>query len=107
MKESLIAGEAAALGLLSGQVLAGNSPLIIKKPAKDGVYKVGILGCGNRTKAHISALNDVPEIEVGALCDIVPHKMDQRAKLIKKGPQPRKYVDLERWYSRKIWTPSR
>ena len=95
MKESLVAGEAAALGLLSGSVLAGNSPLIIRKPAKDGIYRVGILGCGNRSKSHISALNNVSEIEVAALCDIVPHKMDQRAKLIKKGPEPRKYVDLE------------
>jgi len=96
IKESLVAGEAAALGLMSSRVWAGNSPLIIRKPAKDGVYRVGILGCGNRSKAHISALNNIPEIEVAALCDIVPHKMDQRAKLIKNGPEPRKYVDLEK-----------
>lgn len=98
MKEGLVAGEAAALALLSDRVLAGNSPLIIRKPAKDGVYKVGILGCGNRSKSHVSALNEVPEIEVAALCDIVSHKMDQRAELIRKGPEPRKYVDMEKMF---------
>lgn len=96
MTAGLIAGEAAALAVLSGQVLAGDSPLLIKKPEHGGPYKIGILGCGNRSKAHISALNDVPEIEVAALCDVVPHKMDQRAELIRKGPMPRKYVDLEK-----------
>jgi predicted dehydrogenase len=96
MRNSLVAGEAAALTFLGGRVLAGSSPLIIKKPASGGAYKIGILGCGNRSKAHIPALNNVPEIEIGALCDIVPHKMDRRAELIKKGPKPRKYVDLEK-----------
>jgi predicted dehydrogenase len=96
MRDSLVASEAAALALLGGRVLAGSSPLIIKKPANGGAYKIGIVGCGNRSKAHISALNNVPEIEIGALCDIVPHKMEQRAELIKKGPKPRKYVNLEK-----------
>jgi len=97
MREGLIAGEAAALTLLSGhRVLAGNRPLIIDKPSHGGPYKIGILGCGNRSKAHISSLNEVPEIEVAALCDIVPHKMDERAKLIRQGPEPRKHVDMEK-----------
>jgi predicted dehydrogenase len=58
-------------------------------------YKVGILGCGNRAKAHISALNGVPEIEVAALCDLVPHKMKRRAQLIEEGPEPEMYSDME------------
>ena len=96
MSAGLIAGEAAALTLLSGQrILANNRPLIIDKHAPGTPYKLGILGCGNRSKAHITALNAIPEIEVAALCDIVPHKMDQRAKLIRQGPEPRKYVDME------------
>jgi predicted dehydrogenase len=95
--EGLMAGEAAALTLLGGQVLAGSHPLIYK-PSHGGPYKIGILGCGNRSKAHIGALNDVPEIQIAALCDVVPHKMDQRARLIhkNKGPEPRKYTDLEK-----------
>jgi hypothetical protein len=96
MSAGLIAGEAAALALLSGRrILANNRPLIIDKHAPGTPYKLGLLGCGNRSKAHIAALNAVAEIEVAALCDIVPHKMDERAKLIRQGPEPRKYVDME------------
>ena len=58
-------------------------------------YRVGILGCGNRSKSHISALNGVPEIEVAALCDLVPHKMKRRAQLIEEGPEPEMYTDME------------
>src|SRR6476620_11576545 len=98
LKDGLIAGEAAALALcLGGQALAAAQPLLISKHTDSAPYKIGILGCGNRSKAHISALNDVPQIEVAALCDVVPHKMDERAKLIKKDPrQPRKYSDMEK-----------
>ena len=97
MRGGLVAGEAAALTLLGARrVLAGNRPLIIEKPAHGGPYKVGILGCGNRSKSHLSALNGVPEIEVAALCDLVPHKMDRRAKLIRGGPEPRKYVEMDK-----------
>ncbi|MBN2315244.1 MAG: Gfo/Idh/MocA family oxidoreductase [Sedimentisphaerales bacterium] len=97
IREGLVAGEAAALTLLGAHgTLAGNSPLIINKPGDKGPFKLGILGCGNRSKSHISVLNDVSEIDVAALCDIVPHKMDQRAKLIRKGPKPRKYIDMEK-----------
>ena len=93
--EGLIAGQTVALTLLAGQhVLAADRPAI-DKPSHGGPYKIGILGCGNRSKAHISALNDVPEIEIAALCDVVPHKMDQRAELIKRSPKPRNYTDLE------------
>lgn len=96
MRDGLIASEAAALTLLGGQhVLAGNRPAI-DKPSHGGPYKICILGCGNRSKAHIPALDDVPEIEIAALCDVVPHKMDQRAELIHKGPKPRKYTDMEK-----------
>jgi len=98
LKDGLIAGEVAALALcLGGQALAAAQPLLISKHTDSAPYKIGILGCGNRSKAHISALNDVPQIEVAALCDVVPHKMDERAKLIKKDPrQPRKYTDMEK-----------
>jgi predicted dehydrogenase len=39
-------------------------------------------------------LNSVPELEIAALCDIVEHKMGQRAGLIKSGPKPRFYTDM-------------
>src|SRR5687768_13423085 len=98
IKDSLIAGEAAALALWMGdRVLAAESqPLLTSKRTDGTAYKIGIIGCGNRSKAHIAALNDVREIDVAALCDVLPHKMDQRAALIKNKAEPRKYTDIEK-----------
>jgi predicted dehydrogenase len=58
-------------------------------------FKIGLIGCGNRSKALISALNSVPELEIGALCDIVPHKTQQRAQLIKSGDKPKHLTGLD------------
>jgi predicted dehydrogenase len=97
LSTGLIAGPAAALAFLgSSRVRANEHPLAIKRHAPGTSYKIGILGCGNRSKAHLAALNAVPQIEVAALCDVVPHKMEERAKLIRKGPAPRRYVDMEK-----------
>jgi predicted dehydrogenase len=51
-------------------------------------FKIGLIGCGNRSKALITALNNVPELEIAALCDLVPHKTRQRAQLIKTADKP-------------------
>jgi len=84
---------------LSGLAGAGlalmNTPLMASQPFQReekyaaGQFKIGIIGCGNRSKAIIGALNSVPELEMTALCDIVPHKMGQRAELIKTGVKPK------------------
>lgn len=77
--------------LLSGNPLAAQSlhaaPSSVES-ASDKKFKIGIIGCGNRSKALIGALNHVPELEIAALCDIVPHKTQQRAQLIKTGAKP-------------------
>ncbi|MDR1155681.1 MAG: Gfo/Idh/MocA family oxidoreductase [Bacteroidales bacterium] len=77
----------------AGLALSGNS-LMAAQPLHTDAYagktfKIGIIGCGNRSKALIGALNSVPELEMAALCDIVPHKMNQRAELIKTGAKPK------------------
>ncbi len=95
LKTTLITSEAAALSLsLSHQPSADQRPLVIRKRKEGEPYKLGILGCGNRSTAHLSALNDVPEIEVAAMCDVVPKKLE-RSYLIRKGPEPQKYTDME------------
>lgn len=88
----------AGIGLVNlyGSPLLGRSP----EPNTFGpnfakVYKIGIIGCGNRSKAIIGSLNSVPDIEITALCDILPHKMAQRAELIKGGPKPRFFTDYQ------------
>jgi len=100
MKDTLIAGQAATLAMLAGgQLLANAEPLLISKHTDGARYKIGILGCGNRSKAHIAALNNVPQIDIAALCDVVEHKMDQRAELITKKLSPRKYTDMDKMFA--------
>ena len=89
----------AGIGLVN---LYGN-PLFAREPqskiigSNEGkVFKIGIIGCGNRSKSTIGSINSVPEIEISALCDIVPHKMAQRAELIKDGPKPRFFTDYQK-----------
>lgn len=59
-------------------------------------HKIGVIGCGNRSKAILGALNNVPEFEIVALCDIVSHKMEQRAKLIKSSVKPKFVNSLDK-----------
>jgi len=107
IKNGLAVTEAAALAIaLGGCATHSNSaaaqPAIAASPHKSGEpYKLGILGCGNRAKAHIAALNNVPQIEIAALCDVVEHKMDQRSELITRKLQspPRKYTDIDKMFA--------
>ena len=81
----------------AGLALSG-SPLFAQSLSTGKKFKLGIVGCGNRSKTIIGALNSVPDIEIVALCDIVEHKMGQRAELIKNGPKPRFYTDMQKMF---------
>ncbi|SHG55554.1 Predicted dehydrogenase [Fodinibius roseus] len=100
LKNSMLGTVGAGLTFWGGSDLwaANKSPLITRPLGPGEQYKVGILGCGNRSKSHISALNDVPEIAIAALCDLVPHKMKRRAELIDQGPAPAMYTDMEEMF---------
>ena len=80
------------VALSATPLLARPSTIPIEGFATSKTFKMGIIGCGNRSKTIIDALNNIPEIEIAALCDIVPHKMGQRAQLIKTSDKP-KYVN--------------
>ncbi len=55
--------------------------------------RIAILGCGNRSQAHIQAVNHFPEqMEVAALCDLLPEKLKQKKKMVKSG-NPQGYTD--------------
>ncbi|MDR1096545.1 MAG: Gfo/Idh/MocA family oxidoreductase [Tannerella sp.] len=88
-----------ATGLAGAGMMLSNNPLAATVSSMESVaskkFKMAIIGCGNRSKTIISALNDVPEIEIIALCDIVPHKMEQRAQLIKSGDKPKFIKELK------------
>ena len=83
------------VNLYNNTLLAQHAQLNVVQPKPDRVYNIGIVGCGNRSKAIIGSLNSVAEIEISALCDILPHKMAQRAELIKQGPRPRFFTNYE------------
>jgi len=90
---------AAGLGMVP---LAGAAPgpetSIIPTKLEDGEkLKVGILGCGARSPAHIKAINHYSGMEITALCDIIPEKMEEKKALIAEGrPEPRLYTDYEK-----------
>lgn len=100
LKNSILGTAGAGLILSGGdKILAKDKRSLITRKLEQGeTYKVGILGCGNRSKSHISSLNEVPEIEVAALCDLIPHKMKRRAELIRQGPEPAMYTDMEEMF---------
>ena len=64
------------------------------KLGPDEKLRVGILGCGNRSEAHLASLNSVDNIEIAALCDILPEKIEKNSKLLKKG-NPRRFTNYQ------------
>ena len=93
ISRSSLAGVSLAL---SGMPLMARSSTVLTGASLTGkTFKIGLIGCGNRSKAIIDALNSVPEIEIAALCDIVPHKMGQRAQLIKTSDKPKFVKSLD------------
>ena len=69
-------------------------PIIPVKLGTNEKLKVGVLGCGNRSKGHISAMNVHDRIEIAALCDILPEMLEEKKKLVKNGT-PRLYTDYQ------------
>jgi predicted dehydrogenase len=63
--------------------------------------RIAILGCGNRSQAHIQAINHFAEhMEVAALCDIRPERLEEKKKLVKSGT-PRCYTDYQKMLKEK------
>lgn len=56
---------------------------------------IGIIGCGARSAAHVSAINEVAEMEVRALCDILPEAMQARRENV-RGFEPALYRDYRK-----------
>ncbi|MBN1489974.1 MAG: Gfo/Idh/MocA family oxidoreductase [Phycisphaerae bacterium] len=86
----------AGLGLASRICKGADAPqtFISAASLKPGEkLRIGILGCGNRSQAHIQAVNHLAEhMEVAALCDILPEKLEEKKKMVKSG-EPRLYTD--------------
>jgi predicted dehydrogenase len=86
----------AGVGLASACRASEGSPQASVAAVKLGAgekLRIAILGCGNRSQAHIDAINHYPDrMEVAALCDILPEKLQEKKKMVKSG-EPRLYTD--------------
>ena len=43
-------------------------------------FKVGVIGCGGIATWHVKGIMDSPDLEIGALCDIVPAKLEEKKR---------------------------
>ena len=44
-------------------------------------FRVGVIGCGGIAAWHIRGIMDSPDLEAGALCDILPEKLEEKKQL--------------------------
>lgn len=44
-------------------------------------FRMGIIGCGGIAFSHIRGIMDSPDLEVVALCDILPNKLEEKKQL--------------------------
>ncbi len=93
--------------LRHGAIASASITLAAAKPSKrtavepvqlagDEKLRIAILGCGNHSPAHIRAINYYSDrMEVAALCDIVPEKLEEKKELVESG-SPELYTDYEK-----------
>ena len=63
--------------------VTGNSSLAMdtgKKAYKGKKLRVAIIGCGGIAQVHMTAYQEIPEVEVVACCDIVPERVKNMAE---------------------------
>jgi len=64
------------------------------------VVRVGIIGLGNRGPAHMNNFKRIEGVEIKALCDVVPEKVDRANKMLEDpahSPTLYKSGDKEEW----------
>ena len=85
----------AGIGVASA-VAAPQEPIIPTKLEQGQKLRLGILGCGNRSKQHIAAINHYGDfLQVHALCDILPEMLEEKKKLVEAG-SPKFYTDYQK-----------
>ena len=45
------------------------------------IFRVGVIGCGGISGSHIMGIMNSPDLEIGALCDILPEKLEEKKLL--------------------------
>lgn len=91
----IVTSVAGAAGLASMLTCARKEPQIHKSGVPpDWKLKLGIVGAGNRGLNHIEVTQELPEIELRAVCDIDEKKFPQ-VMLKCKGKKPNTYLDFK------------
>ena len=95
LERNLAATAAAGLAGAAAGAAAPQGAIIPTKLEPGQKLRVGILGCGNRSRQHIAAVNHYAEqMEITALCDILPEMLEEKRQLVTSG-QPALYRDYQ------------
>ncbi|MCL2158117.1 MAG: Gfo/Idh/MocA family oxidoreductase [Oscillospiraceae bacterium] len=46
-------------------------------------FRIGVVGCGGISASHIWGILNSPDLEIGALCDIVPERLEEKRQICK------------------------
>jgi predicted dehydrogenase len=68
--------------------LAGSRPLAAQSKGLDSV-RAGIIGVGGRGAGHVGDLLAVPNVQVKAVCDLLPSRVELIQNRVQKAGQPR------------------
>ena len=92
-----LAGAGMALEGAAGKTFSKTtSPVPAQKIApKLDTVRIGIIGVGNRGAHHVRNLLDIENVEIRAVCDVVPDRVANVQKMVQeKGqPKPKSYSD--------------
>lgn len=77
-----------------GLTILGAAGSVRGEPVSNGKIRWGIIGVGNRARAHMAAFNELHFCEVTALCDIREEALQRGLKLV-KGTRPKTFKRYE------------
>jgi len=94
LRSGLIASAGAGLaGTYGASKAEAQTSIVPVKLAAGQKFRIAVLGCGNRSRAHIASINRYADtMEVAALCDILPEMLEEKKKLVRAG-KPQLYTD--------------
>lgn len=80
-------------GLLAGGLLLSNANAFAENYA--GIYKVGVVGCGDRGKGVMHVINQFPDkFQITAICDVLDFRLKEAQK-VSKGQPYKTYTDYK------------
>jgi len=73
---------------LAAAISAGGRIASAQATAKQNV-RVGFIGVGERGSGHVGDLLKLPQVQVKAICDVVPSQVEKMQNLVEKAGQAR------------------